>query len=140
MTTRIAGQVTIRSLATGVSNSTRQARVIAAVTSRFTEERVKDVKELTRALNELSDNLNEVTLLARSNPSLSSVVIRDITMTASAYTLEHRLDRPYQGWRCVRARTAAWNRYEVSLASGQTSDRFIAFSAGTAGLYDIEVW
>lgn len=88
----------------------------------------------------LQDQLNQLTAMARSNPSLSSVVLRDVTMTASAHTLEHRLGRAYQGWRVVRARTAAWNRYETTLAAGQTADKFLAFSAGTAGLYDIEVW
>lgn len=103
----------------------------------------KDVvtDRLPDTLRRLQENILNALGTLITNPVLVGNVLRGITFTAAqTQYLTHGLNRPWQGYVCVRAQTNPAALTDVALAPGQTADRILPILSANAGTYDIYVF
>lgn len=107
----------------------------------FTSASVADPQVTVRMLNEFVDHVRNQTDIAANAPFNGGVIIQNIALSAGVTTtIAHTLNRPYQGWWCVRAQSAAFSAFEVALAAGLKASAYLAIKSNNTGIYDIFVF
>ena len=122
-------------------NAVVQPSATSAQRPKFLPEHIDDPKILARKLNDAVAYHENITAPARSSPSSTGIIVRNVSLTGGQSTaIKHGLGYAPQNYVCVRAQTAAWSVFDVANAAGLPLSHAITLFSNNTGKYDIHFY
>lgn len=109
----------------------------------FTVSDVSDPKRLYDVINRLQESILSVLGVVSTNQMIPGNILRAVPFTAGqSRMLVHGLNRPWQGYFCVRAQLGSGVPLfaDTAYVAGTTADKILPLNSTNAGTYDIYVF
>lgn len=93
-----------------------------------------NIKELSLLETQWASQINPFLL----NPSLQSIILKNVSLINGTTTVNHRLGRKLQGWRLIRVRAAA--TIHDNQDTNQMQDKTLVLVSNASVIVDLEVF